>query len=157
MTGFVQFKGMFFDSKKVLSAVDNAAKSVLSKFGAFVRTTAKQSIKKKKGYSRPGEPPHSKTGILKKFIFFGYDIAAESVVVGPALLSGGGMGKAPSALEYGGQSESTNSYYWKKTDKGFRRVKKSTRTINLQARPYMNPALEKNIPQLPEMWRNSIK
>jgi len=51
---------MFFDSKKVVSATDRATRRVLSRFGAFVRRTAKQSIRKRKKVSQPGSPPSSK-------------------------------------------------------------------------------------------------
>lgn len=148
MRSFVEFKGMFFDKQKILSAADKAAQKVLSKFGAFVRTTAKQSIRTKKGYSKPGQPPHSKTGLLKRFIFFGYDKSQASVVVGPALLSGKNKGQAPSVLEYGGYTKPSNVI-------NYRRKRKLNR-VKIEARPYMNPALNKELPKLPDMWRNSV-
>ena len=41
------FKLLFFDTKEVKSRVSEATRKILSKFGAFVRQTAKQSIKTK--------------------------------------------------------------------------------------------------------------
>ncbi len=96
------FKLLFFDTKEVKSRVSEATRKILSKFGAFVRQTAKQSIKTKTTTSKPGQPPHSHTGALKRFIFFGYDKAKESVVVGPTKLAK--KGNAPEALEKGGAS-----------------------------------------------------
>ena len=56
MIGMVT-KQMFFDRAKVKNAVDKGVRKVLSKFGAFVRRTARSSIRKRKRVSAPGEPP----------------------------------------------------------------------------------------------------
>ena len=95
-----KFKVQFFDRKTVTSKVSAATRRVLSKFGAFVRQTAKQSIRRKNGPAPPGQPPHSHTGLLKRWILFGYDKTRESVVAGPAKLAK--KGNAPEALEKGG-------------------------------------------------------
>jgi hypothetical protein len=60
----------FFDRALVQQKVAKAERRVLSRFGAFVRTRAKTSIRKKKGTSPPGSPPHSHVGLLRKFILF---------------------------------------------------------------------------------------
>ena len=65
------FKEMFFDAKKVTSAVDTATRKVLSKFGAYVRTNARHSIRKRKGVSRPGQPPSSQSAMLSRVCFRG--------------------------------------------------------------------------------------
>ena len=126
----VKFKKMFFDSPKVISAVDKTTRRVLSRFGAYVRTVAKRSIRKRKKAAPPGQPPSSHTGLLKKFIWFGYEPDSKSVVIGPARLSGKNYGEAPSLLEYGKE---------------------------FPARPFMNPSLEKSEPQLKNFWKDSIK
>ena len=146
--GIIQFKKMFFDSKEVVSATDKAARSVLSKIGAFIRREAKSSIRpggKKHKASLPGQPPRSQTGLLKRFIFFGYDAATQSVVVGPAKLNGVKGKDAPHTLEYGGKtvlSHQTSDF---------------SKSVNIAKRPFMQPALNKNLPKLPAMWANSIK
>lgn len=141
-----QAKGMFFDSPKVVAAVDAAARRVLSKFGAFVRTAAKSSIRKRKKASEPGSPPSSHTGLLKKFIYFGYDQSRQSVVIGPTRLNNSG-GTAPESLEYGGKATVT----------ALRRGKKTSRRVTINERPYMRSALGKELPKLPSMWRDSVK
>lgn len=93
-----QAKGMFFDAPKIVRSVDAATRKVLSKFGAYVRTAARSSIRTRKKVSEPGSPPSSHTGLLKKFIYFGYDESRQSVVVGPTRL---GSGVVPERLEYG--------------------------------------------------------
>ena len=138
---------MFFDRKSVTDAVDRAKRKVLSKFGAFVRQRAKGSIRKRKRASRPGEPPTSRTGLLKKFIFFGYDRNRDSVVIGPMRLNQK-TGDAPPALEYGGPSRIVT---------GRRRRRRVKRIVNIRARPYMGPAFEKEKAQLGPLWAGSVK
>jgi len=142
MIGF-DVKKLFFDRAAVTSRVDQASRRVLSRFGAFVRRTAKGSIKKRKAASRPGTPPSSHTGLLKRFIFFAYEPALRSVVIGPMRLNQRNRGDAPSLLEYGGRTTLV------------RRDKELRRTY--RPRPYMGPAFEKERPKLPDMWRGSIK
>lgn len=138
-----EFKQLFFDRQAVISKVDAASRKVLSKFGAFVRLSAKSSIRKRKKPAPPGSPPSSHTELLKKFIFFGYDTDARSVVIGPTRLNQKGCGEAPPLLEYGGKTTLV------------RRGKKKRTTY--KARPYMGPAFEKEKPQLPAMWRDSVR
>ena len=102
----INFKAskMFFDSRPVIEKVDKAKRKVLSKFGAQTRQDAKRSIRARKKASSPGQPPSSRTGTLKRHIYFGYDLRNESVVIGPALLTGK-QGDAPSILEFGGYAK----------------------------------------------------
>lgn len=137
MFGF-EITKMFFDKKAVTSKTDRATRKVLSRFGAFVRRTARQSIRKRKKPAPPGSPPSSHIGLLKKFIFFGYDPRNESVVIGPVRLDQKGRGEAPRLLEHGGIGAA-----------GKKRVR-------YRPRPFMLPAFEKEQPTLPAMWRDSI-
>jgi len=143
---FNSVKGMFFDRKAVKGRLDRAARKVLSKFGAFVRRAAKSSIRKRRRASAPGEPPSSHTGLLKRFIFFGYDPGRRSVVIGPTRLNQK-VGDAPAALEHGGPSTVVE---------GPRRRRRKRR-VKVEARPYMGPAMEKELPGLPAMWRDSVR
>jgi len=145
MIGMVT-KQMFFDRDKVRKRTDAGTRRVLSRFGAYVRTTAKHSIRKRKRISDPGEPPSSHTGLLRRFIFFGYDRDRRSVVIGPMRLNQK-VGDAPAALEYGGTSTMVE---------GLRRRRRKRR-IRIAARPYMGPAFEQEKPKLPAMWRDSVK
>ena len=137
---------LFFDKKTVRDKVDAGTRRVLSKFGAYVRRTARSSIRKRKKTSTPGSPPSSHTGLLKRFIFFGYDPRKRSVVIGPVRLTQNGRGKAPSLLEYGGTTT------LQRHDNPRKRVR-----ANFRSRPFMGPAFEKEQPKLPAMWRDSIK
>jgi len=134
---------LFFDKKAVRDKVDAGTRRVLSKFGAFVRRTARRSIRKRKKASHPGQPPSSHIGLLKKFIFFGYDPRKDSVIIGPVRLTKKGRGEAPSLLEYGGATTL-------KRDGKRRRAR-------VRRRPFMGPAFEKEEPKLPAMWRDSVR
>jgi len=142
-----EIKHVFFDRKKVIDRTDRTTRRVLSRFGAFVRQTARRSIRKRKRISQPGKPPSSHVGLLKRRIFFGYDRDRDSVVVGPAPLnqrSPYGSTTVPELLEEGGRV--------RRREKGGQ-----TEVLHYKARPYMGPAFEKELPQLPAMWRNSIQ
>ncbi len=146
MIGF-DIKRMFFDRAAVRNKTDKATRRVLSKFGAFVRQTAKRSIRKRKKASRPGQPPSSHIGLLKRFIFFGFDTVRRSVVIGPVRLTQKGRGEAPSALEHGGFVLMRRS----------RRGRKKKTRARIRPRPFMGPAMEKEKHQLPALWRDSVK
>ncbi len=143
MIGF-DVKRAFFDTKAVRSKTDKATRRVLSRFGAFVRRTARRSVRKRKNASPPGRPPSSHTGLLKKFIFFGFDAIRRSVVIGPARLSQNGRGEAPSALEYGGIVT-------------MRTETRESKKAHVRPRPFMGPAMEQEKDQLPALWRDSVK
>lgn len=138
----LKIKQLFFDRQKVLNAVDVATRKVLSRFGAFVRTAAKSSIRKRRAVSAPGSPPSSHTGLLKKFIFFGYDPDRKSVVIGPERLNQKNT-DAPHTLEYGGMTTIE--------------IRTAKRQVRIVPRPYMGPAFEQEKPKLPAMWRDAIK
>lgn len=84
--------------------------------------------------SKPGEPPRSVLGFLRKFLFFVYDKSTNSVVVGPAQF-GGASGTAPSVLESGGSTVLFNG-----------------RRVTIRPRPYMRPSFESEKPNLPKFW-----
>jgi len=142
--GIRQFRATFFDARAVTSAVDRTTRRVLSKFGAFVRTRALSSIRQRRRISEPGQPPSSHTGLLKRFIFFGYERSRKSVIVGPAKLNKPDP-RVLELLEQGGRT---------------RRRNRRTKQLEMQtyrARPFMGPALEKERPKLAPLWRNAVK
>ena len=112
-----RFKQGFFDRGSILFAMDKATRSAMARSGAYIRKVARNSMKRKKGPSPIGEPPHVHVGTLKNLTYFAYDQKTRSLVVGPV-----GLGKSdvPKVLEFGG-----------------RRVK---------PRPYMKPAMNSGLP-----------
>jgi len=137
-------KDLFFDRAKVRGAVNRAKRAVLSKAGAFIRQTARNLIRRRKGTAPPGAPPHSHEGSLRRLIYFGYDPASDSVVVGPV---GFRNSPAPHALEFGGKTEV----------KSRRRGKVVRTRVTIEQRAFMGPALEKERPSLPKRWANSVR
>ena len=127
----MDIKKLFFNTKAVTSAVDRATRKVLSRFGAFVRTRAKSSIRKRKKASQPGKPPHSHTGLLRRLIYFGYSPSRQSVVVGPEKLNK--SGNVPRVLEHSGTTTIV--------DGG------KKRRVRIKARPFMGPAMIKELPK----------
>jgi hypothetical protein len=75
-------------------------------------------------------------------IFFGYDPARKSVVIGPTPFRS--EVEAPPLLEYGGRAVRAN-----------RKGKKVIATY--KARPFMGPAFKQEKPKLPALWATSIK
>lgn len=140
----MRIKDSFFDRHVVIAAVDKAKRKVLSKAGAFIRTAARTSIRRRRGSAPPGRPPHSHEGSLRKLILFGYDRQADSVVVGPV---GFRNSEAPATLERGGMT----TVYRRRNGRlvGER--------VRIEARPYMGPALDRERPRLPALWRNSVR
>ena len=53
----MRIKDMFFDRAAVVRAVDGVKRKVLSKAGAFIRTAARTSIRKRKGSAPAGSRP----------------------------------------------------------------------------------------------------
>ncbi|KKL21174.1 hypothetical protein LCGC14_2448070 [marine sediment metagenome] len=140
-------KRLSFSPRAVLDATERGTRRVLIRFGAFVRRTARQSIRKSKKISQPGRPPKSRIGHLKRLIFFSYDFGPPSVVIGPALFRSTKVKQFPlglEALEYGGSIRRR------------RRFSLLTKRIVFKARPFMGPALEKELPKLTGLWRDSI-
>lgn len=137
----------FFDKSAVIDKLSAAKRASLSKAGAFVRRTAKGLIRSgKKPQKTPGKPPKSHLGLLKELIFFAYDFAKESVVIGPTLSNSGrrrvrrGRASPPELLEFGGQSV---------TDKG--------KPATYRKFPYMAPALEKEKDKFADLFAGSVK
>ncbi len=62
----MQMKALFFDSPRVLRAMDAATRREMSWVGAFIRQRARTSTRKRKGIFRPGGPPHSRAGHLRR-------------------------------------------------------------------------------------------
>ena len=141
----LRIKSLFFDRPKVQRAVDKAKRAVLSRAGAFIRQTAKQSMRHRKGSAPPGRPPYVHAGHLRRLIFFGYDANSESVVIGPL---GFRRSDAPNVLEFGGATV---------VERRRRRGRRERRKVRIARRPYMGPALEKERPKLPKLWANSVR
>jgi hypothetical protein len=133
----------FFDRPKIAAKVGATARKVFSRFGAFVMRRDRSSIRKRKKPSRPGQPPSSHLGLIKRFIFFAWDFLRETVVIGTVKL-GGKPGDAPHALEKGGEALVARG------GKGKRQRQE------IEAHPHTGPAFAAELPGLPAMWKDSV-
>jgi hypothetical protein len=134
----------FFNAEKVRRKVEAAERRVLSRFGAFVRQTAIQDkLRKRADVSRPGRPPSVHTTPGLRLVLFAYDFHKGSVVIGPVKFHGRsdyGPTTIPELMEHGD------------TVRG-----RDKRMHRYEARPFMGPAYEENLPKLPAMWRDSVR
>ena len=142
-------KKWFFDRQAVMDAVDRAALRNLSRAGSFIRTAARSSLRKRRRISRPGEPPSVHTAdrvATLKNIWFIYDPIQRSVVVGPVKLPGSRLRMSdretvPALLEFGGTAM----------------VGRRRRVSRYAPRPFMGPAMERELPKFANIWANSVR
>lgn len=134
-------KKFFFDRAAVERAVDNGTRRALSRFGSFVRQRARTSIRKRKATSKPGSPPSSHEGSLRRLILFAYDPSRKSVVIGATPFK---RGEAPALLEYGGTV----------TRKG---RDGNLRVLHYRPRPFMAPAFKAELPKAALMFKDMIR
>jgi hypothetical protein len=146
-----QVKKLFFDRQKIIDAMDRSTRAALSKAGAFVRQRARTSMKRSKKTAEAGKPPRAHAGQIRDLLFFGYDAARRSVVVGPTAFEGSeddrGMGGA-AVQEFGGKVIIPARMVAGK--------KQPRRVITVKPHPFMGPALEAEAPAFPSYWQSSL-
>lgn len=183
---------VFFTDPNFDQSIDKATKRGLSKWGAYVRRSARQSIRKRNGASLPGNPPYSHEGSLKRLLNFYFDRVTKSVVVGPEFKTA--STNAPNVLEFGGKvlkfpeivirefrvgekgpvrlanvKRKKNTFVWatlytqKQCERAKRlyneQMKKNRQSINalVLPRPYMEPAMMKNLRVAPDCFKATLK
>ena len=151
-----QSKQMFFDRQAVIDAVGKASARNLSKAGAFVRRGARSSLRRRKRVSLPGTPPsvHSRDPVASlKNIWFVFDPSSRSVVVGPVKLNGpvrlrgSNRSTIPALQELGGVAV---------VSEGPKRRGRQ-RLATYPKRPFMGPAMQRELPKFTGLWANSVK
>lgn len=149
--GFEQ-KRFFFDRQAVINAVGKAGAKNLSKAGAFIRRSARSSLRRRKRTAAPGEPPsvHSKDPVATlKNIWFVFDPALRSVIVGPVKLNsvvkleGSDRATVPALHELGGVAMVIR--------------RKRRRRARYAPRPFMGPAMQRELPKFPQLWADSVQ
>jgi hypothetical protein len=146
-----KMQSQFFTADAVVNRIDSTTQRALSMFGAFVRRTAKKSIRKSKKVSDPGKPPNAHTGLIGRFLYFAYDDKNRSVVIGPAgINSSYSEPGSLQALEYGGRFTLFEKAF--KTRSGTVVVEETNRAEFVRPRPFMNPAFQKELPGLSRIW-----
>lgn len=128
-----QMKFKFVDeTRKVRRAVDQYKVENLGHAAALVRITARRLIRRRKGYAKPGKPPHTHTGLLRNSIVYDISKQRDEALIGPTANVIGTIG---GLHEFGGKS----------------------RAGRYPARSFMGPAFETILPRLPAIWRNSLR
>lgn len=176
----IKVKDLFFDRTAVLNAVGRAQARVLSAHGASMRSRAKRSMKRAPlGVASPaGTAPHrhkERGEKLWRHLYFSYVPDKQSVIAGPAKLSGVAGKDVPHVVEYGGMVRRVPDYPSKEErdeamalggearEKYWELVREERRKkgdiIAIQPRPYMRPSLAAEVRQanLKKLWENAIK
>ena len=120
-----------FDGDGLVARIMRASRDILRRAGAYVRRVAQRKVVTSPKPSTPGQPPHSRKGLLKRAILFASD-GERSVLVGPGFNF---VGESASAHEFGGK---------------YRRER-------YPKRPLMGPALKESAPRLAKLWRDAVK
>ncbi len=143
--------------KRLEKATDKGTYKTLRHAAFSIRKSAIESMVFAKGPSKPGTPPHAHTGRMRRSILVAQDDNDE-VFVGA---SGNRVkaGRRPEwlarMLEHGG------TFPIRKKRKIRGRPKKddapqATRTITFPPRPFMQPALKRNLARFHHEWKGAI-
>lgn len=149
MVGF-QKQQFFFDRQKVIAAVGRAEAKNLSRAGSFIRRTARSSLRRRQKAAPAGQPPsvHTQDRVATlKNIWFVFEPRQRSVVVGPLKLNGSRLRGSnrktiPSLHEVGGTAVVGT---------------KKRRRAKYAPRPFMGPAMERELPKFAGLWANSVQ
>jgi len=176
-----------FDSAGVRKRVQAGSFRSLGHAGGAIRLTARRSIRRRKQPAKPGNPPHTQSGNLKRSIRF--EAKPDEVLIGPVNEFGGTLWNLH---EFGGSVHGRNllkehqfspgefgpiriksagfntSFYrtklqtWAQANRASRLVSQENARRRSQVRrypkrPFMGPALETNRPRLPQFWANSVR
>lgn len=161
------------DGSPILRAVAEARERVLPEAAARVARMARLLIRARGRASRPGEPPTDRRGTLRQGIQSGWDAATESAVAGPVATRPSfpqGDGRplshptVPAVLEHGGRISIRQVLLrgqWRNDNNALRRrvpqLPRQSRVVEILPRPSMRPALEREAPRFPELFRDSLR
>jgi hypothetical protein len=130
-----EVKKYFLDRRKMQFWLGKKKASLLARLGGYCRRVAQRSMRRRKGPSKPGQPPHAhRYSYLRDYVMFAFILADDQVVVGPIRLESSDYYSKPlpAVHEFGGVFKS-----WKKRS-----------IISFPERPYMRPALAETIRNL---------
>lgn len=157
-----------FDKAAIMTPAEKAQNKLLGKFGAYVRRTQMNSLKRaKRGeVSQPGKPPlrHAVRPDIKNTVFFFVDRPRKDVVIGMVLLSEKPSGELamPGVLEHGGNTRLVslrNQLLAMESREGKELTKRGGKMVvgKVEGRPSATPAFEKVIKrQLPDLIKGGI-
>lgn len=163
---------LYFDRKRVRDLLGNATANAMSKGGAYIRRSARTLIgnpSKKTPPRSPGQPVRARSKdrtLTLRNIQFAFDPRKWTTVIGPVGLNKrqafNGVkaeGTVPRLHEVGGTASVLEKMYvggTKWVNKGSRKLRPGERVrvrrVKYLARPFMLPALQKNLASLPLLW-----
>lgn len=164
---------MFLRTDEIVKSVNRERMRRLVRAGAYVWRAQRNLIRKRNKPSQAGSPPHGHGDqLLRKNIFFHYDRAADSVVIGPALLNRSRpnrdgeptRGTTPLVLDEGGSIfkldyQASDGVWWRTSNRNSKwREGMPTRLVEMRIgpRPYKQRAIDSAIRALPSMFRGLL-
>jgi hypothetical protein len=172
-------KDMFFDRPAVMKLIDEKESKAFNRIGGRVRVSAIRGMRSQKKpknkplvrrASSPGQPPrrHVASGSGLSKIWYSYDRPKHRVVIGPLKFNWSEFPEAtvPQLHEFGGSVTITEADYsngwgeprWYRVgQRGESKAMREKRAIRRRkakypARPFMRPALEKNMKFILDSW-----
>lgn len=121
-----------FDRRAVERRAKDGSIRSLGHAAASLRLTARRSIRRRKGASPAGTPPHTRQGALRRAVLYSVEKDKQRALIGPSYDL---VGPSAIAHEFGGRF----------------------RGDRYPRRPFMGPALEKVTPRLPRFWASSVR
>lgn len=144
---------LFFDTDRVMQAVDAKNRRALSRVGAFIQRRSRSSLRRRKKTSPAGKPPsvhsNAKFETLKNILFV-YEPKTQSVVVGPVRTNERNATAVPNLHEFGGSTVIRR--------RGTRNRPATVRRVRYPARPFMGPAFDKELQEgtIPRAWAGPL-
>jgi hypothetical protein len=152
--------------QKLKREVDRGTIWSLGRAGSYIWGIARKSIKQSKEYSQPGQPPHTRKGLLKRAIRFAVEKEKGTVVVGPVASEFGDIGRLH---EFGGirkprlgkrAQKLLNLFGFAATARiigmSEEDLRKRMGPRKYPPRPFMGPALSLSRERLPKFWAQSV-
>ena len=169
----------FFDRSEIQRRLSEAERRAMSRIGAFIRTRARSSLRRRKKVASPSQTPsvHSRDNRASlKNILFGYEPRRHTVVIGPVRLnlsSQAGLGgkTVPELHEKGGSitvhemrfkanaSREASPWFRRDPKRGIRPWQEArTRRARYPSRSFMGRALdeERKRGTITEAWRATL-
>jgi hypothetical protein len=175
----INSKDLFFDRPKVQRMMDEAESKAFNRIGGRVRVSAIRGMRPQKKpknkplvrrASNPGQPPrrHVASGSGLSKIWYNYDQPKHRVVIGPLKFNWSEYAEStvPQLHEFGGSvtitevdfSSGRGEARWYRVGRfGEYNARKEKRPVrrrkaNYPARPFMRPALERNMKFILDSW-----
>ncbi len=155
---------MITNTKPLAKATKKAAFANFRHAGFAIRKTAIESMKFQGGPSAPGSPPAAHTGRIRRSVIWAINDDGD-LFVGPSysrVIKGGRPPWLAQMLEFGG------TFRWRKKRKRRGRPTKAEaqviaagfgpalQSVTYPARPFMQPALKRNLARFHKDWKGAI-